>query len=232
MTRTSLLQGTTLWKDAITTNLWPYALRKACDDMNKVPHHTKTGPPLEIFSDVHMLPDIQNNHPFGCPVFVFLEKAGKWDIRSHMDIYLGPSLYHTGNVSLILSLTTSLVSPSCNTKYDDNVVTVSSSFGNYVPRSQWRAKCGFRVDPNVPFLRIPSDQSTTTTTNTNTQHPHDQNIRVSEGESLDQTSIDPNHFPNTHESQNTHQSQNTSNTCNTFDFQSSEGGSSHDSSNH
>jgi hypothetical protein len=70
MTRTSLLQGVIHWKDAITANLWQYALRKLCDDLNKIPHHTKTKSPLELFAQVHVLPDIQHNHPFGCTVLV------------------------------------------------------------------------------------------------------------------------------------------------------------------
>jgi hypothetical protein len=165
MTRTSLLQGMTQWKDAITTNLWPYALRKACDDLNKVPHHTKTRSPLEIFLGVHVLPVINNNHPFGCPVFVFLEKAAKRDIRSRMGIYLGPSLYHAGNVGLILRLTTGLVLPSYNTKYDDNFVIVSSAFSNYVPQSQWQVKCGFCADPHMSFL-LPSSEHSPLTNDT------------------------------------------------------------------
>jgi hypothetical protein len=36
MTRTSLLQAMMHWKDAITAKLWPYALRKLCDSLNKI----------------------------------------------------------------------------------------------------------------------------------------------------------------------------------------------------
>jgi hypothetical protein len=105
-----------------------------------------------------------------------------------MGIYLGPSLYHARNVGLILSLTTGLVSPSYNTKYDDNFMTVTDAFGNYVPRSPWQVKCGFRVDPMIPNLCIPPDKSTPSTHDVPNSSTDDQKIQVSEGDPSDRPS--------------------------------------------
>jgi hypothetical protein len=84
-----------------------------------------------------------------------------------------------------LSLTTGLVSASYNTKYNNNVDTVLSAFDNYLPRSQWQVKRGFRVDPNIPTLRIPPDKSTTSTHDNAPQSTNDHNTQVSDGESFD-----------------------------------------------
>jgi hypothetical protein len=74
-------------------------------------------------------------------------KISKWEARSCIAIYIGPSLNHAANVGLVLSLSTSLVSPTFHTKYDDNFVTVQQRFGEYLPKSYWQFICGFKSDP-------------------------------------------------------------------------------------
>lgn len=158
MTRTSLLQASTLWNGAINSHLWPYAMRKACEDINHVPHHDKEESPLELYSGVKVLPNLHNNHPFGCPVFVLDttlqagNKIPKWDARSRMGIYLGPLLQHASSVGLVLSLSTGNVSPAFHTKYDDRFITVSKPFGSYVPKSLWQIKSGLKEEPMTPSL--------------------------------------------------------------------------------
>lgn len=172
MTRTALLQASTLWPTAINTHLWPYALRKACDDINKVQHHTKMESPIELFSGVHVKPDLQNNHPFGCPVYVLHkdlqagQKIPKWEARARLGIYLGPSMIHASNVGLVLSLSTGCVSPQYHLKYDDKFITVSKSFNDYIPRSLWQIKCGFKANQLTPLLSIsPTQDNSNITTN-------------------------------------------------------------------
>jgi hypothetical protein len=103
---------------------------------------------------VPISPDIQNAHPFGCPVYVLNsklqqgQKISQWDARANLGAYLGTSAIHASSVGLVLSLRTGLVSPSFHNAYDDKFVTVSSPFGKYVPKSQWQIKCGFQEDPN------------------------------------------------------------------------------------
>jgi hypothetical protein len=46
------------------------------------------------------------------------------------------------------------VSPSFHNKYDDLFVTVTESFGKYIPKSNWQSTCGFRVDPTDPLLLL------------------------------------------------------------------------------
>jgi hypothetical protein len=70
MSRTSLLHACTLWKNAINVHLWPYALRKACDDINHIPHHDSNDSPLELSAQVPVHNNFHHNHTIGCPVFV------------------------------------------------------------------------------------------------------------------------------------------------------------------
>jgi hypothetical protein len=130
MARTSLLAATTQWPDAINAYLWPYAVRKAADDLNKIMHESKSESPYETFTQVLVLPDIHNAHPFGCPVYVLHsklqqgQKISKWNARSNLRIYLRTSAIHASSVGLVLSLRTGLVSPSFHNAYDDKFVTV------------------------------------------------------------------------------------------------------------
>jgi hypothetical protein len=70
MTRTSLLQACTMWPDAINSYLWPYALRKSADDLNRIARPTEQHSPMSKFANVKMKPDINNTHTFGCPTYV------------------------------------------------------------------------------------------------------------------------------------------------------------------
>lgn len=197
MTRTALLQASILWKDAINTHLWPYAMRKSCEDINTVPHHDKDESPLEKYSGVKMLPNLNNNHPFGCPVFVLDaslqsgKKISKWDARSRMGVYIGPSLQHSSSVGLVLSLSTGNVSPSFHTKYDDKFVTVSKPFGAYVPKSLWQVKSGFKEEPmaaplsNDPIQDGIQSAASKINRSSNNHTPYEQNTPSSEGDILD-----------------------------------------------
>jgi Reverse transcriptase (RNA-dependent DNA polymerase)/GAG-pre-integrase domain len=157
--RASLLYASLQWPDAINMYLWPYAVRKVATDMNKSfnLHHQES--PLERFSSVPVLPNPSTSHPFGCPMYVLHNvlqqghKISKWDARSRMAIYIGPSLNHAANVGLALSLSTGLVSPVFHARYDDNFVTVQQRFGEYLPKSYWQVKCGFRSDPALGAIR-------------------------------------------------------------------------------
>jgi hypothetical protein len=165
MLRTSLLHAGTLWKYAINVHLWPYDLRESCDDINHVPHPNSTELPLELFAQVPINNNFHQNHTFGCPVFVLKRplqsgiKIPKWDPRATMGIYLDPSFIHASSVGLILSLRTVLVSPSFHNQDDDAFVTVSESFGKYIPMSQWQVKCGFQIDPSSAILSFDHNRS-------------------------------------------------------------------------
>ena len=67
--RTSLIHANKLWPDAITVELWPYALRHANDGLNMTPFPTEDESPLEKFSSTKILPSFKQVHPFGCPSY-------------------------------------------------------------------------------------------------------------------------------------------------------------------
>jgi hypothetical protein len=53
------------------------------------------------------------------------QKISKWDARSRLAIYIGPSIHHASNVGLGLSMTTGLVSPAFHAFYDDKFQTIN-----------------------------------------------------------------------------------------------------------
>jgi hypothetical protein len=87
-------------------------MRKACHDINNIPHHSKIRSPIELISNTNAMPNLHHDHPFGCPVFVLNndlqsgKKIPKWEACSRIGIYLGPSIYHASNVGLVSSLST------------------------------------------------------------------------------------------------------------------------------
>ena len=148
--RTMLLHAHRRWPTAITTNLWPYAVRYASDMFNEAPlkkHKDKT--PIELFSGSPVRFNIRNAHTFGCPSYVLDNElqAGKglpkWSERSRVGIFLGYSAQHARTVGLILSLSSGLSSPQFHVHYDDNFETIRRSFGEAQPISYWQQRAGF-----------------------------------------------------------------------------------------
>ena len=154
--RTMLIHANRRWPEAITANLWPYAVRMACESSNVVPslgfkdHRT----PLEAFGKGHVTTNAKHWQPFGCPVYVLdakLQTAGaifnKWRDRSKVGIYLGPSPQHARTVALVLSLSTGHVSPQFHVSFDPSFQTVKKSFGGQPLNIEWLKKAGFRQQP-------------------------------------------------------------------------------------
>jgi hypothetical protein len=104
LARTSLLHAIHRWPQAINTFLWPYAVRKAADDINKIPSEGIGTSPTAQFSVVTYDPDVGTNHTFGYPMYILDKKlqAGlripKWEARLRLAIYIGPSLYHARSI--------------------------------------------------------------------------------------------------------------------------------------
>ena len=72
--RTMLIHANKQWPQAITANLWPYALRMANDVLNSSPRLKSkqdfgTRTPVEIFSGSQVSCNPKHWHPFGCPVY-------------------------------------------------------------------------------------------------------------------------------------------------------------------
>jgi hypothetical protein len=87
--RTSLIHANRRWPDAIDARLWPYALRQAINAMNRTPCPAAKGSftPYEMFSGSQVRPNLDDEHPFGCPAYALDgqlqsgSKINKWASR-------------------------------------------------------------------------------------------------------------------------------------------------------
>ena len=129
--RTMLAHGNHLWPEVVTKSLWPYAYKAASRSRNRFKLDDEGNSPDEKMSGISMRPEIKNEHPLFCPVYVLNKRLQggiggipKWNPRADAGVYLGHSPDHASNVALILSLTTGLVSPQYHVVFDDNFTTV------------------------------------------------------------------------------------------------------------
>jgi hypothetical protein len=72
--RKQLLQAKSRWPAAVTTNLWPYALRNTQNMSNSLPDSRDGTCPSERFSGVEVAPNLKSNHICGCPVYALNSK--------------------------------------------------------------------------------------------------------------------------------------------------------------
>ena len=159
--RTMLLHAQRRWPQAISTHLWPYALRMANDVHNNTLQSNGKASPIEHFSQVQVHPTLRHFHHFGCPVYVLHnqlqagQKGRKWDDRARIGIYLGPSPQHARSVALVLSLSTGLVSPQFHCSFDDLFETTTTKNQPYLPLSMWQQKTYFVEGPTGPEEPLP-----------------------------------------------------------------------------
>ena len=164
MARTMLVHASIKWPAAITTHLWPYAIRMANLMINESPNMGDPYKrlPIQIFSSTTVQPNQKHWHTFGCPVYV-LDRAlqtndpfHKWKRRSKVGIYLGRSPQHARNVALVLDRTTGLVSPQFHVSFDSNFDTVEKDDHDRT----WQLKAGFitssKRKPHSGTISIPS----------------------------------------------------------------------------
>ncbi|MGL5500991.1 MAG: hypothetical protein ACRDCK_07565, partial [Plesiomonas shigelloides] len=153
MARTMLIHANHRWPQAITPNLWPYALRAANDSLNATPcaRHKFRLSPLQVFSRANVDVNVKHWIPFGSPVYVLEAKLqgsvaifNKWQSRARLGIYLGRSPMHARSVALVLSLETGLVSPQYHVVFDPSFKTVHPEQSNQVPKCLCQQKCGFK----------------------------------------------------------------------------------------
>jgi Reverse transcriptase (RNA-dependent DNA polymerase)/GAG-pre-integrase domain len=196
LARTSLIHANQRWPSAVSAHLWPYALRKANDSLNKSTHPKHGCSPMELFTRTKVLPNVAEDHPFGCPAYALesnlqnQKKVNKWESRSRIAIYLGPSPHHAQSVGLLLSLRTGLVSPQFHVKYDDQFETVKHAKSSLLPNSEWQHKCGFVQAPqgDPPY---PKDNQHDTNNIPDTEHleiqghPEDPGIQPSDGDQME-----------------------------------------------
>jgi hypothetical protein len=161
LARASLIHAIRRWPDAITTHLWPYALRKANATINLAVPPNKQNTPIEYFSNTKEYQNLRHEHPFGCPAYVLDRKmqggmkGPKWESRARIGVYLGNSEHYSSNVRLVQSMSSGLVSPQFHVRHDDQFITIASRMGNNIPKSEWQAKCSSRETANnQPVHRV------------------------------------------------------------------------------
>ena len=119
------------WPHMLSMALWPYSLRTANEVYNATPLDGQTKTPMELFAQVAMAPKLKHFHTFGCPTYILDNKLQgnqaiqKWQARSQLRIYLGPSPNHLRSISLILNPRTGHTSPQYHVKHDDFIEMVS-----------------------------------------------------------------------------------------------------------
>jgi hypothetical protein len=169
LARTMLIHAQHRWPDAITTNLWPYALRMANDALNATPNmqHAMKGTPELLFTNSQVSHNPKHWHHFGCPAYVLARPLQasqniyhKWRERSSIGVYLGRSPLHSKEIALVLNLNTGLVSPQFHVKLDSTFQTLKEP-GHPVPKSFWQIRCGFKTGtvPQVPAPENPTAET-------------------------------------------------------------------------
>ncbi len=68
--RTMIVHAKHHWPDAITSNLWPYALRLANEGSRCIPILDGKNPVQLFTSQNFQMSTHQHLHPFGCPIYV------------------------------------------------------------------------------------------------------------------------------------------------------------------
>ncbi len=155
-----LLHARQRWPQAISTALWPYALRHAAHLSNVLPTGKDGQSKLECFSGIKVGLSMRFLHTFGCPVFALHSALAssnsipRWDPRARLGLNLGPSPTHARNVHLVLSLSTGLVSPQFHCCFDNFFDICKYGVPDGGISSTWQRLAGFKREDGVPVLHM------------------------------------------------------------------------------
>jgi len=138
-TLTMLLHAQARWPQVITKAFWPFAM---CHAVNIYVHCYRRSsgtviPPFEEFTGTTTLLQIQDLHPWGCPVYV-LDKwlqdgnatTSKWDPHAWLGVYVGHSTIHSSNIVLAYNPVTGHTTPQFHVVFDDYSQTVTPNFSS------------------------------------------------------------------------------------------------------
>ena len=155
-----LLHAIDKWPGAITTFLWPQAMRHTFTIRNHTPFKHNYASPIELFTNSRIQPNLKHLHTFGCPVYV-LDKTlqaqrptNAWLPRSRIGIYLGQYEQHERNVSLVTSLNTGLVLPQFHVEQDNLFELINASERNY-DQQTWMVLSGLKRGKQPEVLTQP-----------------------------------------------------------------------------
>lgn len=158
MARTMLIFAAKRWPEAVTTNLWPYAIKMANDSINATPwlNNPHRLSPEQAFSGTTVRENPKHWHHFACPAYVLDDalqqgrrrpRGGKWMERARIGLYLGRSPQHSRNVALVLNIQTGRVSPQFHVTLDSLFYTVKNATKQERPNSRWQELAGFVTAP-------------------------------------------------------------------------------------
>ena len=103
---TMILNAQHLWPDAINQHLWPYTIRLTKTNRNPSPREEGKSSPTELVSGIKVQNNLQNFHPFGCPVYTYIPGTPEWSPRARQGFILGLSPIHAKSIALVLNLET------------------------------------------------------------------------------------------------------------------------------
>ena len=195
LARSMLIHASSRWRDSVTANLWPYAIRNANEAVNNTPSFQDRDrrTPIDIFAGTKVSSNPKHWKPFGSPTYVLENELQgqrpfhKWRHRSKPGIYLGKSPQHGRSVSLVLSRETGLVSPQFHVAFDPTFDTVK----DVTAKSMWQIRAGFVAQRESDSTGRKSKPAKDTTTITGAamreQRPGSNKRKRSQGKSKEQT---------------------------------------------
>ena len=143
------------WTEAITANLWPYALIHANNSYNATAFlaHPQGLSPLQIFTGTQVQDNPKHWYPFGFPTYVLNESISssqqihyKWKTRSKVGVYLGRSPLHNHDVELVINRDSGLVNSQLHVRYEP-LLTTNKEFDS---SSLWQVRAIFFDERDTP----------------------------------------------------------------------------------
>ena len=132
LARTMMLHAKMRWPKAVTTKLWPMAMKHAEFLVNHVPNLNNVCPMDVVMRTFTPRDILKHAHVWGAPTYVLDpqlqdgHKIPKFDPRSRRGLHLGWSPKHAASVPLVLNLRTGNVSSQFHVVFDDWFSTVST----------------------------------------------------------------------------------------------------------